>query len=267
MDPLAQAQTIHDQVQERLARILFEGGARVSESGFEFRRMLQDADRVQKVHPVAGSLLKARLFAASGDAPGVEYWLGNAESNGGVDEALPMRYGCYLTLGRVREGHDLMMPAFRKRGGMPVHEFIWNGCAFGWFWDVETIIAECKAQNLVHKGVQAVHLAPRAARTLEQHGLDRDFMIAVMTEMFSVLDEEHALWHGHMPIISFHDEGTPASWVMIRFEVPFDADRVADMSWRLAQRLVAKDLDHHGVIVSFSPVGATEAPETALAEA
>jgi hypothetical protein len=264
MDPKAQAKAIHQEVSDQIGALLFGGGERISPNSFEFRRLLTECDRVQKAFAVQGSVLKARLYAAAGDRAGVFHWLDNVVKNGAPDRAAVAKFFALLVLGDVRDANAIVIEAFNARGDTPAHEFLRHACNAGLFQKVEQMVRICRDQSLVHKGVSALEIAPRAARILESHAFTEEMMIDVMTELHAVLREENTIWYGNAPSISFHDEGQPHQYVRISFQVAFDADKTAEMSWRLTERLVAKGLDAPGLIVSFAPADVAakkEAPD------
>lgn len=263
MDPKAEALTLALQLGERLSALAIKGGARPERTDWEYRRLWAEADRLQRSDPAEGSICKSKLLGLAGDIDAALYWLENAKKNGAkhvqVDEFLLL-----LLNGKMHAASALFDEAVANRGPTPLHMFMRYACCAGWFDRVELLVAMARDQKLTFKPTVWMHLAPRAVRILEEHRFTREMMNDTIAEMQAVLDTERTHWCGEMPLIELAEEGTPQAYVRMQFAVEFDAATAADMSWRLAERLVNRDLDRPGLIVGYL---GSESPVVCAAEA
>lgn len=248
MNRKAEALTVAQQLEEKIAQLALNGGTRPSKDGFLFRRLWAEIDRVD--NPVISSNLKSKLLAIAGDLDQAMYWNANAVRNGG-QYLETEKFLAFLINGRTHEASEFFDEAVAKRGETPLHRFMQYAATAGWFDRVQALVATAQAQKLVFKPTVWIQIAPAAARILEQQGFTRDMMNDTMAEMQRLLSEAKTHWCGSMPMISLEGEGTAYSFVRMQFPVAFDANQAAEMSWRLTERLVAKDLDRPGLIVNF----------------
>lgn len=213
--------------------------------------VLDECAKLQKVDVVEASLLKANIYALTGEIAEVERWIRNAEQNYAAPERVAAaRELVYFLTGQISKAAPYFAGVLRTHAGDPVAVF--NKCmATAWFEKAVSVIEMFPA---VPWHGELVDLARRAWGAAQALKLDEGFASAVMDQVHGIMVNRGLIWLDVTPTITVLDELHGGPLIHISYRVAETPRVAAELSWELAERLAARDLENRGLLVSYHGV-------------
>jgi hypothetical protein len=209
------------------------------------QHILDECEKLAKVNAIDASLLKANLFALTGDSEACEYWVRNAEKIGGSYKALPARSWFYALLGEITNAYkyiDLAIERSDSPAGIAIQL-----AGFGMFRKAQEVIVRSKV-DLEPKMKQDI---ATASRLLQELNLDDEKVCSVMDVSLGFLKEKGLIWLGRLPEMQFLEKsaGGPILSLTYNLSVPFK--EASELNAELVDRLVESNFDTLGLIVGL----------------
>ena len=210
--------------------------------------VLDECDKLQKVSVVQASLLKANVYALTGELDQAEKWLKNAEQNRApAEDLLRSREIVYFLTAQISKA----LPLFESIVALGVRNkpnLLMKTLATAWFRKAMIVL------DTMEPGTVDPNLARAAqvgAQMMDEIGLSEETASLIMDKAHGQLVQNKLIWLDAVPEITFlaAKHGGPAIHVAYRVEVTPEA--AAEMNWELAADLAASDLDSKGLLVSY----------------
>lgn len=210
--------------------------------------ILDECAKLQKVDVVEASLLKANVYALTGEAAEVERWIKNAEQNRAPKNRIAMvREICYFLTGQISKAYSYFDEA--TADGYPDLAASINKCmACGWF-EKAVHILESTPHMVVPPAV--VETAKRALELAKESDLDDKTASLVMDHVHGTMVNHGLIWLDVAPSFTLLGAQHGGPVIHISFRIAETPSVAAELSWELATALSARKLDSKGLLVSF----------------
>lgn len=241
---IAKPQELSVEILEHLRVFALSGGthAFVSESK---QTILDACDKLAKVNAIDASLLRANLYALTGEAETCEYWLRNAEKIGGRAQAAGARGWFLLLLGNVSEAYKYVENSIEQASSPGVVAIQLAAC--GLFRKAEALLLRTKAE-IEPKLMDNI---TKACKFVEQLKISDEQICSVMDVTLGFLKEKGLIWLGIVPDFHFLPSSAGGPIVSLTYSVDVQYADAAKLNAELVDRLVASNLDSLGLIVGL----------------
>lgn len=239
-----QAQTIAIDLEDRLTQLALSAGVHGNVEKLK-AEILHECSKLQKVDVVRASLLKSNYYALLGDRAQSDYWLRNANANGAKDLSAPYQEANFFLMGYISDAYDCFDKAFLNRDNRLALPYIHKALSCGWFRKACWIL-----DQLDLKGVPAeiLQLAETGQRIVEHLKVTDEQICALMNEAHGLMREKGLIWLDHLPIFRMVEQDAQ---LRITYRVSLTPEDAASLTWQLIDRLIDKNLDSLGLVVSF----------------
>ena len=247
--------TIAKDLHEEIFALATSTGAFLEPESFDIRRLLREADNLQGVNAVEGSVAKANIYALTGHIDLVDRWLSNARANGGNGTCLLASYCARFNLGFFSEAHELYPAALRTVAGSIAHPGLGgvNCAAFSAVIEAYAEVERLKMSELETEAfAMAAEIAKEANALLKRLGATEADVTAILDVAGEVLREAKVFFVGNLSQVTVVDRPQDAG-LLVELTVPCDAVTANVMTERVLERIVDSNLDKAGLAFSFLP--------------
>jgi hypothetical protein len=210
--------------------------------------VLDECNKLQKVSVIEASLLKANVYALTGELDEVERWLKNAERNRAPEgDVLQCREIVYFLTAQISKA----LPLFERTlalSGPNKSALLMRTLATAWFKKALAVVDSMEPGNV---DPVLARTAQQGAQMMDEIGLSEETASLIMDTAHRHMVENKLIWLDAVPEINFlaAEHGGPAIHVAYRIEVTPEA--AAEMNWVLAAELADRNLDNKGLLVSY----------------
>jgi hypothetical protein len=246
--------TKNNEVSEQLQLLLSSTSTWIDKSGIAFKAIEKNIRELMKADAASGSIRMADLFSFAGDMEMVEYWIQNA-----LRLNTP-KVSCRLTemiasgnLGYFTRAATAYESAVAMKFGNLSNDFS-MGLICGAF-DAMLNNIEAKRLGSLDWGVdndRAAKLALRAKEALDRLGLRDEDVQSMLDVAGEVLREERQIWMGPGPVIRVINTESDIG-ILYQFHVGGDPEWACQLTERVIDRLIEREIDCHGISFSFLP--------------
>lgn len=207
--------------------------------------VLDECEKLAKVNAIDASLLKANLFALTGENELCEYWLRNAEKIGGRDQAVVTRAWCLALLGKVSEAYKYIDAAIERAHSLS-HVGI-QMAGYGMFRKADDLLTRTKAE-IEPKLKSDIATANAFMQKLE---ISDQQICAVMDVALGFLKEKGLIWLGTVPDFHFLSPNAGGPMVSLTYALGVPYEDAAKLNSELVDRMIAANLDTLGLLVGL----------------
>lgn len=249
-----QPQTDADKLQTEINEFLCEVTHTVSYDRAVFARLMRQATELQGKggQVVAGCLLRASLYSATGQFDEAEKMFRNVEANHGIAAARAGRFHHLVNHGFATEAMKHADLLFANRENYNFAAIAALVIAAGGFSNVvDKLELSQRNQEVLKMTTTVLDLAKRGVEALTPLGVS-DAQMAAMLDLAGERLRAHKLyWQGDLPDVRvlLPERGGPA--LMFDYRVFVSPQESARMTWDLTEALVGHDLDIPGVHIGF----------------
>lgn len=240
----ANPQELSVEIQEHLRNFALSGGSHAFVAQSK-QFILDECEKLAKVNAIDASLLKANLFALTGEAESCEYWVRNAERNGGVSQATASRAWFFALLGNVTAAYKYIDVAIEHASSLTAMAIQMAG--FGMFSKADELLTRSKVdiEPTVKQDIAT------ANNYLRQLNLSDAQVCSVMDIALGFLKEKGLIWLGRLPDIHFLSPGAGGPIVSLTYNLNIPYVDAAKLNAELVDRMVASNFDSLGLLVGL----------------
>lgn len=219
---------------------------------FEFLRLTKDCNQLAKSDAVTANLYLASLYAITGHTDKFEYSLKVVENLNQPHKARLWRLLGYSNMLHAVKAAELADMALAHREDVLFTDLMKTITAVGGVHSIVKAFDNAMERNeLLVNMTDLLDISRRASNVLHEVGLTQEHATAWIEAAGEVMRDHRLLWLGDGPIIDVFDNDSELRLVSWKFKVWTTAEEAARLDDELFSKIVDRDLDKPGVLVSF----------------